>query len=175
MLAYFEQAFTHPLAQAVGFAGMILGVAWPLFRGRRALLTAQAVCFFVFVAHFWLLGAETGVWLNVLGGLQALLAIPLGTRRGFRYVYLATLPFAAAGVVMTWGGAASLFAGLGVGLTTWSRYQLDVSRLRLGANLGLCAWLVHNVMVLSVPGSLTDLGGIIANTAMMRRERSRIL
>lgn len=173
LLGYFDQAFAHPLAQAVGIVGMVLGIVWPLFRARRALLVVQALCFFLFVVHFHLLGAETGVWLNVLGGLQALAAIPLGTRPGFRYVYLATLPMAAACVVLTWGGPPSLFAGLGVALTTWSRYQLDVSKLRLGANLGLCCWLVHNVLVLSVPGTITDLGGIIANTAMIRRERRR--
>jgi hypothetical protein len=166
---YFQAALSHPLGQLIGFVGIVLGTAWPLFENRTRILAMQTLCFFVFVVHFQLLGAHTGVWLNVISGLQAAAAIPLGRHPLFRYIYIATLPAVAAGVVLTWSGFPSAFAGLGVLFTSISRYQQDVVKLRIFSNLGLLAWLGHNVLVYSVPGSITDFGGIASNLFMLRR------
>jgi hypothetical protein len=166
---YVQTALSHPLAQLIGFVGIVLGTVWPLFESRTRILAAQTLTFFVFVVHFQLLGAHTGVWLNVISGLQAAAAIPLGRHPLFRYIYIATLPAVAAGVALTWSGLPSAFAGLGVLFTSISRYQQDVVKLRIFSNLGLLAWLGHNVLVYSIPGSLTDFGGFAANLFMLRR------
>jgi hypothetical protein len=168
---YWLWGHVNPAAQLVGVAGIITGVLWPLLRRRSYLLATQAVCFFIFALHFWLLDARTATFLNILGGLQAAAAIPLERWRPFRFVYIATLPPIFAGVALTWQGWPSAFAGLGVVLTSVSRYQIKLWRLRLFSNCGLLLWLCHNTAMFSIAGVITDLGGIIGNSVMLWRER----
>jgi hypothetical protein len=51
--------------------------------------------------HYAGIGALTGGVMALLAGAQALAAIPLGSRPGFRFVYLLTLPLIVAAVVAT--------------------------------------------------------------------------
>ena len=56
------------------------------------MLLMQAGGAAAFGVHYLLIGANTAALLLLVAGLQALAAIPLGTRAGFRLVYLATIP-----------------------------------------------------------------------------------
>ena len=120
------------------------------------MLAAQATACAFFTAHFLLIGATTGAVMTTLAGLQATLAIPLGTRPGFRVVYLMTLPFTAVAVVLTWHGLPSVFAAVGLTLTSLGRYQLGVLRFRALILTSIPAWSLHNVLVGSVPGLCSD-------------------
>ena len=92
----------HPAANLVGIVCVALGATWPLYKTRRGLLWAQAAVHVAFSAHFFLLGAYTGSIMNALGLGQALAALPLGKRPGFKIIYLLTLPLIAIGAYMTW-------------------------------------------------------------------------
>ncbi|HEY0835750.1 MAG TPA: YgjV family protein [Azospirillum sp.] len=157
------------LAQIVGFAGTLAGVAWALFRGRVAMLTVQLAASTLFALHFALLGAPTGSLMNVLATVQAAAAIPLGTRPGFRYVYLAVLPLIAAGLAATWHGLPSAFAAAGLAFVSLGRYQTDVRLFRLFMALALPCWFGHNLLVMSVPGMLSDAAAMTVNAVMLAR------
>lgn len=144
------------VANLLGACGVLGNFAWPLFRTRESMLTAQAMACAFFTVHFLLIGATTGAVMTTLAGLQASLAIPLGTRPGFRIVYLMTLPATAVAVVLTWHGVPSAFAALGLTLTSLGRYQLRVLRFRSMILASIPAWSVHNVLVGSVPGLCSD-------------------
>ena len=158
-----------PLAQTIGLVGTAAGMSWPLFRGRFGMLLAQLVAGTAFAAHFALLGATTGAVMNVLATVQVIAAIPLGTRPGFRAVYLALLPVIAVGAALTWDGVPSLFAALGIAFVSLSRYQTGVLPLRLFMAAALPCWFVHNVLVGSAPGMISDVVGMSLNAVMLAR------
>ena len=143
-------------ANLLGACGILANFAWPLFHRREAMLAAQATGCAFFMAHFAIIDARTGAVMAAFAGLQALLAVPLGTRPGFRVVYLLTLPLTAAALVVTWHGLPSLFAAVGLTLTSLGRYQIVVMRFRTLILASIPAWTIHNVLVGSVPGLLSD-------------------
>jgi hypothetical protein len=143
-------------AIVLGAGGIACNFMWPLFRRREAMLGAQATACAFFTAHYALIGASTGATMTTLAGMQALAAIPLGSRPGFRVVYLATLPLIAAAMLTSWHGLPSFFAALGLALTSVGRYQLDVKLFRTLILTSIPAWSVHNVLVGSIPGLCSD-------------------
>ena len=158
-----------PVAQGIGLLGTACGMAWPLFRSRNGILLAQLATNLFFTVHLLLLGAVTGALMNGLSAVQVAAAIPLGTRPGFRVVYLAVLPVVAAGLALTWHGVPSLFAAAGMALVSLSRYQTDVRRLRLIMMLAFPCWFAHNLLVGSLPGVLSDVVGMTLNAAVLLR------
>lgn len=155
--------------QAIGLVGTLGGVTWPMFATRLGMLLGQLFTNLCFLAHFALLGAETATLVNVLSALQVAAAIPLGTRPGFRHVYLATVPLIAGVLLWSWSGLPSLFAALGAGLISLGRYQTDVGRFRLVMLLALPCWFTHNALVGSVPGMISDTVGFALNAMMLAR------
>jgi hypothetical protein len=144
------------VANVLGAGGVLGNFAWPLFRRRESMLASQAVACGFFTAHFMMIGATTGAAMTVLAGLQALAAIPLGSRPGFRKLYLAMLPVIAAAMLASWHGFPSFFAALGLALTSVGRYQLDAARFRALVLTSIPAWSVHNVLTGSIPGLCSD-------------------
>jgi len=152
-----------PLAQGLGLAGAVFGMAWPLFRDRFGMLMGQLAVNLCFALHYALLAAAQ------VAAAQVAAAIPLGTRPGFRLVYLAVLPFIAAGVALTWNGVPSAFAALGFGFVSLARYQTEVRRFRVAMAVAFPCWLSHNLLVSSVPGVLSDVVGMTLNLVMLAR------
>lgn len=165
--AFLAAPLAAPFALGIGLAGTAAGMSWPLFRGRLGMLLAQFATNLCFALHYALLGAETGSVMNLLAAAQVAAAIPLGTRPGFRLVYLAVLPFIAAGVVLTWNGVPSAFAALGFAFVSLARYQTDVRLFRLVMAVAIPFWFGHNLAVASVPGMVADVVGMTLNLAML--------
>ncbi len=147
---------TALLPNLLGFSGVALNVLWPFLRGRTAMLWGQALGAFLFGLHYVLVGAYTGSIMATLAGLQAVLAIPLGTRPGFRKIYLGMLPVIALGLALSWQGWPSVFASIAMAVTSIGRYQTEVLRFR--ALLLACVpfWTGHNLIVGSIPGLSSD-------------------
>ncbi|MEM1447566.1 MAG: YgjV family protein [Planctomycetota bacterium] len=152
------------LALALGFAGAFMNVVWPLFPGRRGMLLAQVGVSVFFGAHYALTGAVTGAIMNTLAMVQALLAIPLGERPGFRIAYLATLPVIAACLWASWSGPPSAFAAAGFALVSLGRYQLSTIRFRVLLLAAIPPWIAHNVAVGSIPGLVADACALVAGS-----------
>jgi hypothetical protein len=66
------------LPNLFGALGVAFNIGWPFLRRRSAMLWGQTAGFTAFTTHFLLLGATTGAIMSALGGLQAVLAVPLG-------------------------------------------------------------------------------------------------
>lgn len=169
MEIFISNAHELILAQALGVAAAACGMGWALFRGRAGMLAAQACCGGFFAGHFWLIGATTGAAMNVLAAAQAVAAIPLGERPGFRLVYVTLLPVIAVGVWLTWDGGPSLAAAAGTALVSLARYQVSVLRVRVFMAAALPCWFIHNVWVFSIPGMLSDVTGMTINGVMLWR------
>ncbi|MFT5515456.1 MAG: hypothetical protein ACI80V_001582, partial [Rhodothermales bacterium] len=144
------------LASIIGYIGVATNTVWPFFRTRAVMLSLQAFGAFIFATHFGLLGANTAMLLMVAAGLQALVAIPLEDRPGFRRIYIATLPVIALLMLLSWQGLSSLFAAFGMAMISLGRYQVNLIRFRIFLVGCVPFWIVHNVMVWSVPGLTSD-------------------
>lgn len=161
------------LATAIGLAGTFGGCFWPLIPSRRGMLLAQAGTACAFSWHFLLLSAWTGTLMNALGALQVLAAIPLGSRPGFRIIYLATLPVIAGGLAATWQGPQSAFAALALAFMSLGRYQRTERSFRLWFLVALPCWFGHDLMVGSVPALIADLVGFTNCAIMVIRDCRR--
>lgn len=167
----FEILLAHPTANLIGIVCVALGATWPLYKTRHAVLWAQAAVHVAFSAHFFFLGVHTASLMNALGLGQALAAIPLGKRPGFKIIYLFTLPLIATGAYMTWQGLPSVFAALGLALFSLARYQTNTMAMRTLMLLGIMGWSVHDIMVLSIPGMATDTLSFLTSIWMIRFEK----
>ena len=145
-----------PFADIIGFLGVATNTVWPLFRGRTTMLVVQALGAAAFGLHYVLIGADTAAVLLVVAGLQALAAIPLGRKEAFRHIYLATIPIIAVIMALSWHGIPSLFASLGLATISLGRYQTNVLRFRFLLLACIPFWTVHNILVWSIPGLVSD-------------------
>ncbi|WP_148219313.1 YgjV family protein [Azospirillum sp. B510] len=151
------------VAQLFGFCGTLGGMLWPFFRSRTGMLLVQLVPCLCFALHFAMVGAPTGAALNGLAALQVAAALALGSRPGFRIVYLAILPVIALAMALTWTGVPSAFAAAGTALISIARYQTEVTRFRGTMLVALPCWFLHNCLVGSLPAMVSDLTGIVVN------------
>lgn len=135
------------------------------------MLLAQAALSAFFGLHFALEGATTGAAMNGLALTQALLAIPLGERPGFRVAYLATLPMIGLAVFYTWSGAPSVFAAVGFAMISLARYQLTTKRFRVYFLLAVPCWMVHNALIGSAPGLIADTCTLLTSAWMLLKEK----
>jgi hypothetical protein len=157
------------LALVSGAGGIACSVLWGLFRGRTTMLVVQLIGTLMFVAHWHFQGSPTATLLTVMSAVQMAAAIPLGTRPGFRYVYLATLPVIAVLLALTWNGWPSVFASLGTAVLSIGRYQTDTLRFRVLMGAAVPLWFVHNLMMMSVPALASDFLGTAVNGYMIHR------
>lgn len=160
----------NPTANMVGGVAAALGATWPLYKTRRGVLWAQAAVHVAFSTHFYLLGALTGSLMNGLGLFQAMVAIPLGKKSGFKIIYLLTLPVIATGAYLTWQGLPSVFSSLALAMFSLARYQTNVMLMRLLMMLGIFGWTVHDILVLSIPGLTADALSFLTSIWMIRYE-----
>ena len=171
MQAVLDILAAHPAANAFGLFAAVLGAVWPVFKTREQMLWCQAIIHAAMTTHFYLLGAPAGSLMNALGLGQTLAAIPLGTRPGFKKVYIAYLPVIGAGLVYTWNGYESLLPALALAILSLARYQTNVMRFRVMIIGTILSWLVYDVLVMSIPGLMLDAGSLVMSIAMIRREK----
>lgn len=166
--------FTQPIfVEIFGYLGVLGCAIWPLFRKRSSMLCMQAVGDFFFAAHYYFLEAGTAALMNLLGGIQAMLAIPLGESPKFKWLYIGTLPVIAFMALMTWQPPASIFSSLGFAIVSIGRYQLDTTKFRFYLLLALACWIIHNIIVGSIPGLIADSCILATSFWMYRKERSQ--
>ena len=144
------------IAQGIGFVGMALVFVAFQQNDKRRLLWIQAGSAVVFAAHFLLLGALTGMAMNLLEVPRNIL---FSKERGRRaQVILAVVfvsLFAAIGII-TWDSPMSIFPILAMGLST------VVFSLRKPRTIRFCTvpvsvfWIVYNIASLSIAGVITE-------------------
>ena len=139
-----------------------------MLKSRTAMLWAQVVASLFFGTHYLFSGAQTGAYMNLIAMIQAMLAIPLGERPGFRFAYLATLPVIGTVLWLSWGGIASAFAAAGFALISLGRYQLEPVRFRALMLAAIPAWVAHNIVVSSIPGLIADCCALVSGAWMLR-------
>ncbi|CAO3408045.1 YgjV family protein [Azospirillum largimobile] len=141
---------------ATGIAGLMAGTLSTLLGGRQSILLAQAAASTLFLLHFLLLGAWTGMLMCALGLVQMAVRCRRQPGRLLGLVYASTVPGALAVAALTWQGPMSALSAAGFLLATLGRWQSAVGRMRLffvGATLVGSG---HNLLAGSVFGLVSD-------------------
>ena len=165
----------HPIAGVAGLAAMICYACWPLLSSRPAILITYIGNNLAFMLHYALLSQWTAVAMNAILALQTIVAIHLVARPRLRWLYRALMPVLVFVSVITWQGVPSLLAGAAASLSTLGRMQTNETALRFWLLASAPFWLVHDVIVGSLPGQLADLLSMAFGAAMIaRRSRGRL-
>lgn len=164
----------NPLAVAFGAAGLFCQLIWPVFRDRRAIITAQFGIGADYSLHYALLDAWSGAGVAGLGATQSALAFFAGDRPWLRNVGYFFLPVVGVIGYLTWSGIETAFALAAVTLIMTGRLQSDTLRLRILLLAAAPFGMAYDISVGAAPALM---GGIVsatvAVTMLMREIRSR--
>jgi hypothetical protein len=164
----------NPLAAAFGFAGLFCQLIWPVFRARRAIMTAQFGIGADYSLHYALLGAWSGAGVAGLGATQSALAFFAGDRPWLQNVGYFFLPVVGVIGYLTWSGIESAFALAAVTLIMVGRMQSDTLRLRILLLAAAPFGMAYDIAVGAAPALMGGIvSAIIAVTMLVREIRSR--
>lgn len=162
-------SFTLSPVAATGIAGLSAAALSTLLGGRRAILLAQATASFLFLVHFLLLGAQTGMLMCGLGLIQMTVRLRRQPCRLLGLLYALTIPAALAMAVLSWQGPASALSATGFLLATLGRWQSAVGRMRLCFILATLVGSGHNLLTGSVFGLVSDAMGLTGHCVSLWR------
>lgn len=162
-------SFTLSPVTVTGLAGLSAATLSTLLGGRRAILAAQATASSLFLVHFLLLGAHTGMLMCGLGLIQMAVRIHRQPGRGLRLLYGLTVPAALAVAALSWQGPMSALSATGFLLATLGRWQSAVGRMRLFFILATLVGAGHNLLAGSVFGLASDALGLTGHGVSLWR------
>lgn len=155
-----SQSVTLSPVAATGIAGLSAATLSTLLGGRRAILLAQATASSLFLLHFLLLGALTGMLMCGLGLIQMAVRVRRHPGRVLGLLYGLTVPAALAVAALSWQGPMSALSATGFLLATLGRWQSEVGRMRLFFILATLVGSGHNLLAGSVFGLVSDAMGL---------------
>ena len=174
MSALTDILLESPLAAAFGAAGLLCQLIWPIFRARKAILSAQFGIGADYSLQYALLGAWSGAGVAGLGALQTALACFAGERAWLRHSGLLLLPVVGLIGYASWSGIATLLAMIAVTLIMVGRAQRDTLRLRVlllaAAPFGIGYDIVVGALAALVGGIVS---AIVASVMLIREIRAR--
>ena len=148
-----------PLASVFGAAGLLCQLVWPLFRARKAIITAQFGIGANYSVQYAVLDAWSGAIVAGLGAVQSLIVLCAGERPRLNRVGLVLLPIVEAIGLATWTGIETLFALTAVTLIMVGRLQRDTLRLRMFLLVAAPFGIGYDVLVGALPALV---GGILS-------------
>lgn len=157
----------HQVAACVGVFGMLCLAAYPLARNRSLLLTIYLGNNVGFAAHYALLGQATAVTMNLMLGVQTVVALGLARCPRLRWTYYALIPVLLVTAAITWQGWPSLLSTSATTLSIFGRIQANEFALRALMLASAPLWAAHDIWVGSLPGLLADLCCIVTGGWML--------
>lgn len=152
------------VSQAIGLVALAVSFSSYQAKKRRDILFRQIIGSVVYVLHFGLLSAWTGLAMNAVVVLRNVVFLKKGdsywaSHQAWMWFFMAL----SVGVLFfTWEGPVSLLPTAGVLLGVYARWHEDEKRIRLFALLGVLLWLPYTVIVHSYAGTLTQIGLAVA-------------
>lgn len=140
-------------AQIVGFIALLSAIAVFQSNDRKKMLYIQLLTALLFAVHYGLLGAWTGVAMNLIGGARNYIFIR--TRRQI-WLYVVIITFIAASIV-TWQSAYSVLPLVGMVSGTIAFWMSSSSKIRYLALLSPPVWFIYNFLVGSYAGLLAEM------------------
>lgn len=145
------------LTQLIGLAGSLIAITSLHSGSRRKILSLQGVCCVLWVIHYALLGAYTGVIINLLGlGRAAVCAYndrPWARSRLWLALFMVCY---ALSPLLTWDGPHCLLLGGAMMLTTVALWVRDLRLTRLLYLLNSPPVLLYNLIAGSYSSALIE-------------------
>ncbi len=163
------------LVAATGLAGLALGVLSTLLQDRRTILAAQSGASALFVVHFFVLDARTGMLMCALGLVQMATAYPERRPRWLGVAFALTVPAALAVAAATWQGPMSALSAAGFVLGTIGRWQSRVGRMRLFFLSSTVVGAGHNALAGSAFGLASDAMTLSGHLFSLWRDRPAVI
>ena len=164
----------NPVAAGAGAFGMLCLAVYPLFKARPLLLMVCLGNNIGFVAHYGLLGQATAMMMNLLIGVQTLVAIGRARWPGLRWAHYALVPLFFGVAVMTWHGALSLLPATGTALSTLGHIQGNKTAFRSLMLASELPWAANDLLMASLPGLLADLSCIATGAWMLFKHTRKL-
>lgn len=144
------------IAQLVGFAGLLFVVLSMQPKYRKNILLLQLFGSVLFTIHFGLIGAATGMALNAIASMRAVILSRYHIKTGKKWpIFVIGILFIAATVV-SWQGYISLLPLAAMLIATVAFWQRDEQSIRKLILIAAPMWLVYNAMNASFAGVLTE-------------------
>ncbi|MBE5783931.1 MAG: YgjV family protein [Clostridiales bacterium] len=147
------------IAQGVGAVGMILGVLAFQCKDTKKLFLVQFLASLVCALQFLLLGAYTGLLLNIAGAIR-LVVLYFDKKKWANHpatMWAVTLMMVLCGI-FTWDGWLSLLPTAAQTLSTPLYFKKSGKLLRWGQLLFMSpCWLIYNLCSLAIPGVILEI------------------
>lgn len=144
------------IAQLFGLAATFIMVSSFQVKDRRRLLTLQMLGSLTFGLQFLLLGAYTGVAMNIVGVIRAIIFSQdkkwtrhIGLPIGFCLIFIAA-------TALSWEGAISVLPCLAMLLATVSQWLKRPVMIKLVTLPAAPCWIVYNIVNKAYTGTLTE-------------------
>lgn len=164
------------IAQGVGFIGMALGLSAFQCKETKKLFFVQGLASVVCALQYFLLGAYTGVLLNIAGAIR-LVILYFGKKKWASHpvtVAAVTGMMVLCGII-TWNGWHSILPTLAQALSTPLYFKKNGKLLRLGQ---LCfmspCWLIYNIVSRSIPGIILEILNISSVVISLIRFKGKL-
>ncbi len=163
------------IAQVVGFIGIIVAFISFQCKDNKRLFFYQLLSSVIWVIHFLILQAYSGVLLNAAGAIRGFFLYNTDKKWGSSKVTMiaVTLLMIACGIV-TWTGPICLFPAIGMALGTlamWSRNGRLLRWVQL-----LCVspfWIIYNIPNKSIAGIVCETMNMISVIIALYRFRKQ--
>lgn len=153
------------LAQVLGYISFILGVSTFYQKDDKKLKIAMLIFNLNHVLHFLLLGSIVSVLSALLSALRTATAIYVSSKTvtvGFIFISLVC------GVWLS-NSIWELWPILGTIIGTYSVFVLKGIQMRIGFLIGATCWLINNILVGSIGGTLLEVTVISVNVMTIFR------
>lgn len=157
-----EQQF---IAQAVGFISFALGIFAFYQRDDKKLKVVMLIFNINHLLHFLLLGSIISALSALLSAIRTAMAIYVSSRVVATIFICISL---ASGVLLA-QSVWELWPILGMIIGTYSIFVLKGIQMRIGFLIGAICWLINNILVGSIGGTLLEASLICVNVATILR------
>ena len=159
------------IAQIIGFIAMAIIVASFQQKTRKGILLYQLTAEVFWVLHYGMIGAYTGMALNILGVIRCYVYASRETKKWADKEYIPAIFFilsVATGIV-SWKNAASLLPMAAVCITSFVLWSKKANIVRIYSYPGCVCWLIFNFISGSYAGVMTELFNLTSITVGILR------
>ena len=153
------------LAQVLGYISFILGVSTFYQKDDKKLKIAMLIFNLNHVLHFLLLGSIVSVLSALLSALRTATAIYVSSKTvtvGFIFISLVSGVWLSNSIWELWPILATIIG-------TYSVFVLKGIQMRIGFLIGATCWLINNILVGSIGGTLLEVTVISVNVMTIFR------
>lgn len=164
MMELFDKLFSQELTagyivtQIIGFVGMAVLAYSYQRKTQRSILLFQMAAGVVFAVHYYLLGAYTGVAMNIVASLRSLTYSNRGKNKLLSSMAVPVF-FCIVSIVMaalTWTGPLSVLPAFAMASTSFVLWSTNTQRLRILSVPSSACWMIFNGYSGSYAGIITE-------------------